>query len=220
MGNALSRVPSLEELDAYNVNRKGQYEAVRQSLYDFQAWGASGVGVTQYSFFQVPVGQSSKTKADTNMTTAGILPSPIKFFVQSVEVYFFPGGEIARNFTAAGDPDIWSDDIEAFYNGVSFLEIIVGSKTYLTEAPLVRMPPKAKIKGNFAISGTFTATAGNLLDMSSADGRPYFIDPGIFIPSMQNFNVQINWPTALTLPSAADARLGIVLDGLLYRLSQ
>lgn len=217
---ALKPVPSLSDLESYNVNRAGQYEAVRQTLYDFQAWGASGVGVTQYSFFQVPVGQSSKTKADTNMTTAGILPSPIKFFAQSIEVYFFPAGEIQRNFVAAGDQDGWSDDIEAFYNGVAYLEILVGSKTYLTEAPMVRMPPKCKVRGNFAIAGTYTATAGNTFDMSSADGRPYFIEPGIFIPSMQNFNVQINWPTALTLPSATDARLGVVLDGLLYRLSQ
>lgn len=216
----LRSVPTLADLESYNVNRSGQYEAVRQSLYDFQAWGGVGVGVTQYSFFQIPIGQSSKTKADTNMTTAGILPSPIKFFAQSIEVYFFPGGETQRSFAAPGDQDGWSDDIEAFYNGISFLEILVGSKTYLTEAPLVRFPPKAKIKGNFAIAGTYAATAGNSFDMSSADGRPYFLDPGIFIPSMQNFNVQINWPTAITLPSALDARMGIVMDGLLYRLSQ
>ncbi len=218
--NPFERIPPSSELQHYNVNRPGQEEVIRQSLYDFQAWGASGAGVTQYSFFQVPVGQSSKTKADTNMTNAGMLPNPQKFLVQSLEVFFFPGGEIARILSAATDIDTWSDDIEAFYHGVAYLELTIGTKPYLTEAPMVRFPPKTRIKGNFAVAETAAATNGHYFDMSSAEGRPYFLTPPLLIPPTQNFQVTINFPTALTLPSATDARLGIVMDGLLYRSSQ
>lgn len=217
-GLGLERIPSSQDLDYFNVNRLGMEEVVKQSLYDFQTYPTAGA--TQFSFFQVPIGQSSKTKADTNMTLAGALPNPQKFLAQSVEVYFFPGGEINRNFAAAGDQEGWSDDIEAIYHGIMHLEMTIGSKPYLTEAPLVRMPPKTYIKGNFAIAGTYAATAGNVLDMSAATGRPYFLTPPLMIPSMQNFTVQINAPTAIATPSGLDGRIGVVLDGLLYRLSQ
>jgi hypothetical protein len=36
----------------------------------------------------------------------------------------------------------------------------------------------------------------------------------------QNFNVTLNFPTAVATPSGQNARIGVVLDGLLYRLSQ
>lgn len=216
----LSRMPSVAELSRYDVNRRGMEEGVKQSLYDFQAWGASGVGVTQYNFFQVPVGQSSKTKADTNMTNAGMLPAPQAFLVQSIEVYFQPAGEIMRILSAATDVDAWSDDMNAALYGVGYLELTIGSKPYLTEAPLIRFPPKTKLRGNFAIAETAAATNGHFMDLSQAEGRPYFIDPPLLIPATQNFNVQINFPTAITLPSAGNARIGVVLDGILYRLSQ
>lgn len=220
MPNQFARIPPSSELQHYNVNRPGQEEVIKQSLYDFQAWGGSGVGVTQYNFFQVPVGQSSKTKADTNMTNAGMLPNPQKFLIQSIEVYFRPAVEINTAFAAATDIDGWSDDMNAFYYGTAYLELTIGTKPYLTEAPLIRMPPKTRLKGNFAVSGTFTATAGFVLDLSQAEGRPYFLQPPLMIPATQNFVVSINFPTALTLPSATNARLGVVMDGLLYRSSQ
>lgn len=226
--NNLQRIPDLSELESYSVNRKGQYEGIRQSLYDYQSYGTSGVGATQYSFFQIPVGQSSKTKADTNMTNAGMLPAPQKFLVQSIEVWFVPPSgtakippEVSQSFAAATDPNSWSDDIASFYYGNAFLEFTIGSKPYLTEAPLARFPPKTGIQGNFAVSGTFTATAGLYWDTSRAVGRPYFLEGGLLIPATQNFTVTINFPTAVTLPSAATGGIvGVILDGFLYRLSQ
>lgn len=212
-------IPSPEDLLRYDVNRRGQDEAVRQSLYDFQTYdGASGQ--TSLTFYAVPIGQSSKTKADTNMTIAGMLPSPQRFLAQSIEIYFFPGGEISRNFTAAGDLDAWSDDMETFYHSVGHLELTIGSKPYLTEAPFIRFPPKCFLKGSHAIAGTYTATAGNFFDMSHAGGRPYFLHPPLLIPSNQNFDIKLNWPTAVSMPSGLNARVGLVMDGLLYRYSQ
>jgi len=43
----------------------------------------------------------------------------------------------------------------------------------------------------------------------------------VLIPPTQNFKVEIAWPNgAQSLNSANDAKIGVVLDGLLYRLSQ
>jgi hypothetical protein len=36
----------------------------------------------------------------------------------------------------------------------------------------------------------------------------------------QNFNITQNWPAALATPSGFNGRVGIKLDGLLYRNSQ
>jgi hypothetical protein len=49
-------------------------------------------------------------------------------------------------------------------------------------------------------------------------GRPYLINP-VLLTSNQNFSVTLNWPEgpqAVTNP----ARVGIILDGILYRRSQ
>ena len=82
-------VPSLAELQQYNVNRPDQVEAIRQSLWDTQTYVDNST--TQLLFFQVPKGQSSKTMADTKMEAAGALPAPKSFLIQTIELYMFPG---------------------------------------------------------------------------------------------------------------------------------
>src|SRR5438445_12651868 len=86
-------VPSYDALSAYNVNRDG-WEAIKQSLYDSQAYAAAGS--TTINFFQLPVGQgtgfggAAKTLSDTNMQAPGSMPANQEFLIQSVEVNFFP----------------------------------------------------------------------------------------------------------------------------------
>lgn len=72
----------------FAVNRPGQIEAIRQPLYDLQAYPAAGA--TSLTFFAVPNGQSSKTLSDTNMETAGSLPNPKRFLVLGISLQFFP----------------------------------------------------------------------------------------------------------------------------------
>ena len=74
MNGNRGQIPNLAELQAYAVNRKGQYEGIRQSLFDFQVYGAAGQ--TSLAFFQVPIGQGGKTIDDTNMEIQGALPQP------------------------------------------------------------------------------------------------------------------------------------------------
>lgn len=214
-----SNAPAMQDLEKYNVNRSGEFEAIRQSLYDFQTYAQAGQ--TQLIFFQVPAGQSSKTIADTNLELAGQLPNPKMHLVQSIEVLFYPSVLPSRG-PIADEASIFLNDVYNLSKS-GWLELFIGSKSYLREAPIGRFPPKTKLDGFAAVTTNTTIAAA----MQSRDtyavfsGRPYMVDPWILLKPTQNFQVTLNWPTAVAL-NAADtaARIGIALDGVLYRNSQ
>lgn len=210
-------IPTLDELKQYNVNRPGEYEGIRQSLYDFQTYASAGQ--TSLTFFQTPIGQSSKTKVDTNMEQAGALPAPKHFFVMSVEVMLFPGETTGQFNAAASDLDKHSDDWYAFFKS-GYLDLFIGSKSYLTEAPIGRFPPKNRLAGWAAVASNSATVGEVLIDYASGAGQPYVLDPGVLLVPTQNFNVTLNWPTAVAMPSGNNARVGVILNGILYRLSQ
>lgn len=215
MANALFQAPSLESLAAYDVNRSGAYEAVKASLYDFQTYAQAGQ--TQLNFFQVPVGQSSKTFEDTNMEVAGSLPAPKNFFVTGIEVFYFPGtlpAVYGAQAVAAPINDVYK------VSKSGWLDFYIGSKSYLQEAPIGRFPAKNGLIVSAALSDTTTAgaTQQNRVQYANFGGRPYDLQPGILLRPTQNFRVSLNWPTALAV--TADSRIGVVLSGILYRQSQ
>ena len=215
-------IPDLAELQSYAVNRKGMYEGIRQTLYDYQVY-ASG-GQTSLSFFQVPLGQGGKTIADTNIEVAGSLPQPKHFLVESCEIRFWPGVNPVTLVTTLAESEFTNDVYTLSKSGS--LNFFIGSKTYLEEAPLGRFPPKTKLEAQFAVALEFKQGAAAdeeqqvTMDMAYMCGRPYFINPATLLIPTQNFKVSLNWPAAVALPSGQDARIGIVLDGVLYRQSQ
>lgn len=208
-------LPSLEDLQKYNVNRPGDMEGVRASLYDFQTY--ANAGTTQMTFFQVPIGQSSKTKYDTNMEVAGSLPSPKRFLVESIEVYFFPGKAIAYSAATAATRLSQADDVYTVAKS-GWLDLFIGSKSYLTEAPIGRFPPTTGVKTQNAVGVSTGGVQG--YDYAVMGGQPYRMDPPILLVPTQNFNITLNWPSAVALPSATDGRIGVVMKGILYRNSQ
>ncbi len=220
--NGRGTIPNLAELQSYAVNRKGQYEGIRQTLYDYQTYAAAGQ--TSLSFFQVPVGQGGKTVADTNIEVAGSLPQPKHFLVESIEIRFWPGVDPVTVVTTIAESE-FTNDVYTFSKSGS-LNFFIGSKTYLEEAPVGRFPPKTKLEATFAVALEFKqAAAANAeeqvtMDLSYMCGRPYFINPATLLIPTQNFKVSLNWPVAVALPSGQDARIGVVLDGILYRQSQ
>ena len=210
--------PTVSALRKFDVNRRGEVEAVRQSLYDFQTYASAGQ--TELIFFQVPQGQGGKTIDDTNMEIAGSLPRPKEQLVESIEVYFYPGVDIGQFGTQAESE--WSNDVQAVAESGN-LDFFIGSKSYLTEAPIGRFPPKVRLyaESAYADGGANAVTNQQIrYDYSAMAGRPYFMDPEIRLIHTQNFAVRLRWNTAVALPSGQDARIGVVLDGVLYRLSQ
>lgn len=210
-----NQVPNLEQLQKFAVNRQGQYEVVRQTQYDFQTY--ANAGQTSLQFFQVPKGQGGKTIADTNLEVAGSLPQPKWFLVESVEIHFFPGVDIGISGAALAESE-FSNDVYAVAKGGS-LNFFIGSKTYVEEAPLIRFPPKTRLYAESAYATTVAASQLSY-DYAAACGRPYFVDPEVLLIPNQNFSVTLAWPSVVALPSGVDGRIGIVLDGILYRQSQ
>lgn len=215
--------PSVKGLRKFDVNRRGDVEVVRQSLYDFQTYPAAGA--VQFLFFQVPAGQSGKTRGDTNMELAGSLPRPKELLVESIEVYFFPGVD-PGTFNAAIAETEFTNDVYAVAKASCFLDFFIGSKSYLIEAPLIRFPSKTRLYVESAHAIHFTqAVAADedkrvSTDYATFAGRPYHVDPEIRLIHTQNFSVSLNFTAAVALPSGVNARIGLVLDGVLYRLSQ
>lgn len=211
-------IPSLAELQQYNVNRAGSIEAVRASLYDFQVYAAAGQSSLQ--FFQVPQGQGGKTKADTNMEAAGSLPAPKQFLIEQIEVHFYPGSTVDTFAAAAAALPAQGDDVYAVMKS-GWLDLFIGSKSYLTEAPIGRFPPSTGMKLSSAMASN-SATVGEVKsEYATFGGVVYKLSPEILLVPTQNFNLSLNWPAPLVaLPSTVAGRIGVVLKGIMYRNSQ
>jgi hypothetical protein len=216
---------SFADAEKYKVNRSQEYEVTRQSLYDFQTYAAAGQ--TSLTFFQVPIGQGGKTIADTNLELAGQLPAPKYFLVESIELYLHPADAPVTIANSAASPDSvvtnYANDVNAVGQSGS-LDFFIGSKSYLQEAPLERFPPKTRLYAEFAFAKNATSAGAETSNQLAGDyaafaGRPYFLDPyKVLLAPTQNFNVTLTWPAAVAV--SADARIGVVMDGVLYRLSQ
>lgn len=210
----VGRVPmGLPSLAAYNPNRPDSTEAIWQPFYDFQAYASAGV--TSQTFFQVPQGQAGKTYADTNMQLAGQFPAPTAFLCTAIMVFFDGGATDSTNLTTFAAQTNINDVIAVANSG--FLEFTIGGKVYLRDAPLGKFAPNFTVNGFTSIAIAATAPVAVQTGFARAAGRYYEITP-FLIPQSQNFNIQLNWPTAQA--TSTTGRIGVILDGFYYRQSQ
>lgn len=208
--------PSLRSMNRFAVNVPGGKEAIYQPLYDYQTYLAAGQ--TSLNFFQIPVGQSGKTIADTNMDLAGSLPQGKEFLLQAIEIAFFPGTPVAVNSAPAAPKFV--QDLYAFMKS-GHLQLFIGSKPYLDEAPLGVFGQGFGLEYSAALSDSTTAGASGFTaaEYGQLSRQIYNITP-VKLTSQQNFKVTMDWPTAVALPSTANARVGVRLRGVLYRNAQ
>jgi len=215
------RAPSLQQLEQYNVNVEGQPEVIWQPLYDFQAYPAAGVA--QLQFFAVPQGQGVpvKTFDDTNMETAAVLPVPVNMAVTNIQVWFFPAAAPGQGL-ALGQVGVNWNDVEAVMSAGN-LQLEIGSKEYLVDAPLMKFPPQSRLAGAAALSAATTVAAtsiDNAIDYSTSAGLIYNLVP-LRLISQQNFVVRLRFQNGvIALPSGTAARIGVQLGGFQYRLAQ
>lgn len=207
----------------YNVNVPDTWEAIPWVLYDMQAYAAAGA--SQLSFFALPVGQSSKTKEDTNMTLAGQLSKNNAFLIHAIEVPFWPTvpAVAADNPAAFGAEAVANivNDVYAFHHS-GYLELTVNNKTYLLDGPMGQFPSKRNLDVHAALADASTAAA----DLQSRIAYAYsggeqrtWGNMPIFLEESQSFGVTLNWPNgvqAVTNP----ARVGVRLIGTLFRTAQ
>lgn len=234
--------PDLNSFKTYAVgqNLGKDWEVIKQSLYDTAIYPQAGVVALNFFASAINGANSAqpgnatnpKTVRDTNMTQAGILPSPQMFFCSSVEVDAQPGSVTTANtftllapFGSAAAPAAATGIVQGI--GVNDVNIILStgslkftimSKPYLEEAPLLRFPPKCRFEldGSISTNSATTAEAGAF--KMKAGGRPYQLDPGLGIFSMQNFSVALGWDTVQATTNNAQIR--VILDGWLFRAVQ
>ena len=234
----MAGIPNIAEAKRYAVNRSG-IEGIRQSLYDFNLYPTAGTN--QVMAFSQPQGAGNtttpgatagtpKTIADTNMELSSQIPAGKSFLATSVEVLFLPGSVSTANTYTLASPALFNAtaaaavaaqlaDINVFYQSGT-LKLFIGSKTYLEEGPLMRFPPKAQFKLDAAIASNSATTAEVGAATMRVAGRPYMLEPPVLLENNQNFNVQLNWPAVVATPSGFNGRVGVILDGYLYRNSQ
>ncbi len=216
---ALAAPRSISEFQKFVVNRPG-WEIIRQGLYDRQAYPAAGA--TQLNFFTAAPG--GRTLSDTNMTLAGQLPTNQNFLIQSIEILFFPttptvAAQMPAVFGAQAVAAIINDAY--IFRRAGNLNLNIGSKSYLQEAPLGKFPASQQFHLEAAAADVSTAGANFQTRIAFADmiGRPYLVDPNITLVENQNFSVSLNWPEgvqAITNP----ASVYVTLAGVLARRSQ
>lgn len=182
---------------------------------DFQVYPA--LGVTQLTFFQTTVGTAGATLATTNMEAAGQFPRPKEFLVTGIQVFFEPGGAVAQAGIADGVAQENWNDVSDVMNGAGFLRFFIGSKDYLVDAPLSKFTQQFRLGGVANITGNGSVATTTFIDYAVHSGKYYSITP-TKLPSNQNFNVSLNFPTLI--PTAVAGNIGVLLDGFQYRLSQ
>lgn len=236
--------PMWDELAKWAVVQPDMVEAVRQPLYDTQIYPTAGQ--TRMLFFQNPQGQGvsaqqgapgTKTLADTNMESAGQLPSPKAFLCTSIEVIFDPGSVSTANtwspqaVSAPGTAVVTSFTIGQLLgagalNDVNqvmlsaFLDFFIISKSYLTNARLDSFPPKSHVAFDGSVSAGGTLSAAAVGCAGRAVGRPFYVNPPVLLLPNTNFVVSLNWPVAVATPSGFNGRVMVRLDGFLYRNAQ
>lgn len=232
----------LTELAAYGIMDPSAIVVNRQPLYDRLVY--DDAGHVQLNFFQLPIGQGSssatggtgavKTRDDTNMESAGQLPSPKMFLATSIEVIFEPGSISTANAWSPIDIAYLTNASAASVNVVQeigaqndvarilqsgWLDFFVGDTSQLQNARLDSFPPKTRIEANAAqmVSGNLGISG---LMMTRATGRPFFLNPPVLLMPNVNFRVSLNWGVAVVTATGDNARITVRLDGFQYRRAQ
>ncbi len=239
----MDQIPGAADFQKYRVTNPNSSEVIRQRLYDYQLYPAAGQA--QFSFMTLPQGQgvtstpgavvgTNKLISDTNMTTAGSLPSGMEYMIESIEVYFKAGSSAAANTfipspittnvtgNLAAAPIGSLNDVDLVYN-TGLLTLNVLNKVQLQETPLRSFPPKTWMGVDAALATATTVAATNTILATASvypTGRAYYLEPPISIQSTVNFGVTITYPAAQALPSTFNGRIGVVFDGYLRRASQ
>lgn len=214
--------PTLRPGD-YAVQDMSRMEMITQPLFSYQSYPAAGAA--SFSFFQSAVGQNGITAEDTNMQVPSQLPAPQAYLIQAIGIDYLPGIDATKSLPvilgAAAVTGQANDFWTIMRRGV--FTLTVGSKDYLTQSPLMSMPPRSHMGNAFATSDATTAAANLNLRMNTAfsQGPVLQINPILLQPSM-NFRATISFPGgAIAIPSTdATARIGVVFYGTLYRPPQ
>lgn len=189
------------------------------SLYDYVDWGAAGVGATRYQFFGRSI-QGAVTNVDTNMPQANNVGAGNKFIVEHIWVLFKPGVDYVSNgseATLAGANAV--DDFKAVMSTGFFQFFINGLPQCgfgISPLQIIAAPQMINIGGGVGAGVTALQALAPSVNYSGYNTArfPFELD------DQQNFSATIEFPSAVTLPSAnATSKIGIILWGRAFRMA-
>ncbi len=194
-------------------------------------------GVTQLNFFGTTFGSSGQNMMLTNLGTQSNFGTN-HFLLKSINCSIFIKTWAVNTFAGLNADTLYSDLVNGFpWSGV--MDLTIGARPFVTlPKPLLYAPPgrgESVVKTAGPTSGTFNEAAPNTLAtwitgppyarLSNKRKGNYLVDPNIFIPAQQTFQLQIGWPsglvpvigTGVTDDSSNPLFIGVTLSGLLLR---
>lgn len=197
--------PIPQEWTSYVTQSPVGLEVVPANLYDTLNYTTA---VTRsLTFFQ----QTGVAEDITDMKNAGMLPNPQSFLIQTIGIYFRTIPNLAAT-AAAGETN---DMILLVNTGIA--KLTIGTKIY-GPWPLWKLPPGSFVKP--AVSGTFAAPL--YYNYGQLDGVLYPLFPNLMVAPLQNFQLELSWPSgAITLGApTSPLPIEVVFDGQLARAVQ
>ena len=210
--------PKLQAFTTIGANE----EAILQPLYHYKNLAAAAV--SPLTFFGVQQGGSDPdtgavaSAEDTNMKQAGALPRTNRFLVQKIRVPIIPVTTLVTPVSGAvpvaATEDLSDDIARLVYRGRLIFTIM--TKPYLEIAPLGECAAGYGLTGMMGLASFQTSNLQKVV-VNNGGTLP---DAGrkVMLPLTDNstFNVIVDFPKA-TLTLAVAVRIGVVLDGVLYR---
>lgn len=198
--------PIPSEWTSYVTQSAIGLEVVPAMLYDTVSYVSAAS--TELVFFN----QSNVKEDISNLKQPGMLPNPQSFLIQNINLYFKTVPNLAATVVASELSDI----ILLVNTGV--FKLTIGTKIY-GPYPLWKLPASSFVKA-VATTGTFAAPL--VLTYGQLDGPLYPLFPNLMIAPLQNFIVQLLWPSgAVTLGGpTSPLPIEVVLDGQLARAVQ
>lgn len=239
MAGLLQKYPTLQDFARNQVGIQGKIEIYWQPIFDWNIYPVAGVN--QLLVFTNPQGAGQtaqpvaaagpKTNADTNLTSAGMLPSPQAFWVDGWELAVDAGSSAVANLFAIQSPNQFGEpataavasgevDVNRILSSGVFSFTIM-QKEYYREGPLYRFPPRSHAALDSSVASNSAAAGVGMVGKVKmyAGGKPVRIDPGLGIATTTNFQVQLTWPALVPLVTN-NARIGCFMNGWLFRAAQ
>ena len=216
-----------QELQRYSVGLPGIDEVRRAVLYDSVHRAAAATWAGNVQFFVNPIGSLAglagvaKTLLDTNMVSAGQIPSRNAFEIWDIRVGVTMA--LAGVIDVATVPIAMQQYLNDMAYGAAF-QLFIDGRPVQEIAPLALLAPGYGISTHgFAQNTPVLAGAAGGGAMSGQIGSPNGTSlwglapyPQVIKPN-QNFAVQLFFPAAVTIPAVTSSRVYVHLDGVLRK---
>jgi hypothetical protein len=208
------------ELQAFSSKRANE-ESILWSWYHYKNLPASALP-SPLTFFTLAQGQTdpdisaAMSGEDSNMKQGGALPRTNRFLCNKIRVPLGPSTATAAPVSGApAATEVLEDEIvRMIYRGRLIFTIM--TKPYLELAPLGEFGAGYGPSGAFALTAFQTATYAKAFVTNGVPSHDQGRRVAIPIAEDATFDVKIDFPKSTFTPAVV-FRMGVVLDGLLFR---